>query len=405
MTGSKHVRTKSSTPPSSGRARPRVLGLLVVLSFTLAAAGCGPSLKRVALPEEAVQAEREKQLEIALSTFMQRQERLFTVSYNVLVAGPELCGKDVRPTYGFVLHDKKRYGVLLGKEFEEAAARRGISDQVTLRYVHPQSPAASAGLKAGDVVLAINGQGLQGKTTVDALKIIQKLDASETRPVVLRIEREGQTQEVTIPGVPACNYPMVLVNQNAVNAFANGGLVVIFTGMVRFAEADKDLALVLGHEIAHNALGHIGKQRGNTLLGTLLDIAVMVGTGGIYTGGLFGNLAGRAFSKAFEAEADYAGLYIVARAGYDITDAATFWRRMAAEAPGSIKQNFLATHPSAPERFVAIEQTVREIEEKRRRGEPLLPDQKENRPEGETPTADNPDRAGVSQGTSRESGH
>ena len=36
-----------------------------------------------------------------------------------------------------------------------------------------------------------------------------------------------------------------------------------------------------------------------------------------------------AFSQAFELEADYVGLYILARAGYPTKNAAAFWRKMA----------------------------------------------------------------------------
>jgi hypothetical protein len=51
---------------------------------------------------------------------------------------------------------------------------------------------------------------------------------------------------------------------------------------------------------------------------------------------------------------------------------------MAVEHPGSIRGNFLSTHPSMPERFVSIENTVDEIEEKRQRGELLVPEKKNN---------------------------
>lgn len=104
----------------------------------------------------------------------------------------------------------------------------------------------------------------------------------------------------------------------------------------------------------------------------IVDLAVAVTTG--VKSGIFQEVAGRVFSQAYEAEADYARLYLVARTGYDVTESPKFWRRMAVEHPGSIKGGFLATHPSTPERFLAIEQTTREIEEKRRQSLPLIPE-------------------------------
>jgi predicted Zn-dependent protease len=145
--------------------------------------------------------------------------------------------------------------------------------------------------------------------------------------------------------------------------------------MIRFCETNNELALVVGHEIAHIALGHLTKSMINRIPGTILDVIILV-LAGVDTGGAFGGLSSLVFSKAFEQEADYAGLYILARAAYDVTGAADFFRRMAVEHPGSIRGNFLATHPSMPERFVAIENTVREIEEKLQRGEPLVPEKK-----------------------------
>lgn len=359
----------------SPRHARRALNLLALFALSLSAAACGPTLRQASLPREAVEAERQRQREIAFSVLMQRQERLLNVSYPLLVAAAELCEGAVGATYGFTLHGRKLYRETLGREYEEVAARHfRIDDRLAVRYAHPALPAAAAGLRAGDRVLAAGGRSLDGRGASEAMGIIRELGASGSRSLQLRIEREGQIRELTIPGVPACRYPVQLINDDAVNAFADGAKVGLNTGMLRFAETDRELALVVAHEIAHNALGHLTKRLGNVLLGTLVDIAFAVI--GVNTQGVFGKVGGQAFSQGFEAEADLAGLYIVARAGYEITDAANFWRRMAVEHPGSIKGSFLATHPSAPERFLAIEKTVREIEEKRQRGEPLLPEKK-----------------------------
>jgi predicted Zn-dependent protease len=306
---------------------------------------------------------------------MDKQNRLYSISYPMLVASGELFPKKVRPAYGFMLHDKDLYGKVLGKEYKEAAVRQGIDEHVTVRYVYPESPAELADLRVGDRVLAINEQSLDDENAIDAVRIVHKLDYPEERLLELLIEREGQTKKLAIDGVPACKYSVQMVNSDAVNAFASAGGVSITTGMIRFCETDKELALVVGHEIAHIALGHLTKSVVNSIPGTILDAIILI-LAGVDTGGAFGGLSSLVFSKAFEQEADYAGLYILARAAYDVTGAADFFRRMAVEHPGSIRGNFLATHPSMPERFVAIENIIREIEEKQRKGEPLIPEKK-----------------------------
>lgn len=376
MGTARHTRAGSSSlSPGSTRLRRIVNLLLLVAGLIAAVAGCGPTLKEVAVSDAAAQTEREKQQEMALSAFLEREDRLAQVSVPLLASAAELCGENVKPLYGFELHDKTLYGKLLGKDFEEVAARQlGLGDRVAVRTVHPDLPAGAADLRAGDRILAINDRPLEGKTTAEAMKIVDEPGLPAEQPLRLRVEREGEVRDLTVPGLPGCAFSVHLVNADDVNAFADGKRVVLTAGMVRFAGTDSELALVVGHEIAHNALGHILKQRINRVPGMLLDVLI-AGTTGIYTG-MFSELGGRTFSKGFEAEADYAGLYIAARAGHDIGHAANFWRRMAAEHPGSIKKNFLASHPSAPERFVAIENTVREIQEKRERGESLLPEMK-----------------------------
>ncbi|MBZ0159735.1 MAG: M48 family metalloprotease [bacterium] len=347
----------------------------VVIAMSLALAACGPTLKQVTLPEEAVKAERERQFELALAMMTKRHDRLQTVALPLLIAATPLCEDDAEPLYGIELHDKVFYREKLGEAFEQAAVKQyGLGDGVYVRYVHPTLPAGLSGLSVGDRVHAIDDVPLDHKQAIEAMRILRDRNRAGDPPLSLTIERKGQRMTLTIPTVRACRYPVILVNEDAVNAYADGSKVGITKGMIRFAERDEELALVVGHEIAHNTLGHLRKRVGPALLGTIADLAIAIVTG-VRTG-IFQEVGGRVFSQAFEAEADYAGLYLVARAGYDITGSAQFWRRMAVEHPGSIQGAFLTTHPSAPERFLAIERTSREIEEKRRQGLPLIPERR-----------------------------
>jgi hypothetical protein len=338
--------------------------------------GCATTLKQVTVSDKAVKIERETQADIALPRFMDKQKRLYSLSYPMLVASGELFPKEVIPAYGFMMHDKDLYGTVLGKEYKEAAIRHGIDEHVTVRYVHPESPAELADLRVGDRILAINEQFLDDENAIDTMSMMHKLDYPEERLLELLIEREGQTKKLAIEGVPAGKYSVQMVNDDIVNAFANSKEVLITTGMMRFCEADNELAFVVGHEIAHIALVHQIKDTINRIPGMIVDIIIFALTG-VDTEGAFSDLSNIVFkTKAFELEADYAGLYILARAGYDITGAANFFRHMAIEHPRSIRSNFLATHPSTPERFVSIENTVREIDEKRQNGESLIPEKK-----------------------------
>ena len=255
----------------------------------------------------------------------------------------------------------------------------GIGDQVSVRYVHPDSPAAEAGIQAEDRLLAINDKPVGQRSTEETWKLIAEFfQSSDSKisffkpppPLPVRVLRQGQELDFTVPAIKACALSMVLVFSNAVNAFADGNHIILTTSMLRFTQTDEELAMVIGHELAHNTLGHIEKTKMNAAPGQILDDLIFQGL----PIDLFGNLMAQAFSQEFELEADYTGLYFTARGGYDITEAAQFWRRMAMEYPGSIGDSYLSSHPSSPERVIALEEGAKEIAEKRRQGRVLTPE-------------------------------
>ncbi len=109
---------------------------------------------------------------------------------------------------------------------------------------------------------------------------------------------------------------------------------------------------------------------------------------GVNTQGVFSEVGARAYSQDFEAEADYVGLYIAELAGYNIDEAPYFWRKMGVKHPASINQNHAASHPSTPERFVAIEDTIKEINQKKIAGLQLMPNiNEEKRSKRDVPPA------------------
>jgi len=169
-----------------------------------------------------------------------------------------------------------------------------------------------------------------------------------------------------------CYFPVKLATDDNLGAYTDGKNIYIHSGMLRFVESDAELAFILAHEISHNVLSHLSKKKGNALLGSALDILLIAATG-VNTQGAFGKAGANAYSQGFEAEADYLGLYIAAEAGYDITSAPIFWRRMAIEHPSAIIARYDSTHPSTPERFVGLTSSVNEISDKLASGLVLVP--------------------------------
>ena len=80
-----------------------------------------------------------------------------------------------------------------------------------------------------------------------------------------------------------------------------------------------------------------------------------------------------AFSQGFEAEADYVGLYMLARAGYETESAANFWRKMAEKMPAQ-SNSLTGTHPPTAYRYLMLAKTHAEIEKKKAAKKNLLPE-------------------------------
>jgi predicted Zn-dependent protease len=190
------------------------------------------------------------------------------------------------------------------------------------------------------------------------------------------IGRAGVPQEITVVAETICSYPVVLVQDDTVNAFADGKAIYVTTGMLRFVESDQELATVIAHELAHNAMDHAKAQNVNRAIGTIFDI--VAAAYGVNTQGAFGDLAAQAYSKEFEAEADYVGVYALALGGTDTQGVANLWRRMGSEI-GGIKTRYGASHPGSTERYVAIEATATEVNDKVVNMQPLTPNLKKKK--------------------------
>jgi predicted Zn-dependent protease len=177
-----------------------------------------------------------------------------------------------------------------------------------------------------------------------------------------------------------CIYPFELSDEKDLNAYADDKRIVVSPAMMDFAGTDEELAIVLGHEYAHLIMRHIASKQRNVMLGNVVGVILdtAASTQGIGTGGTFGKLGATAgalqYSKEFEKEADYIGLYVTYLSGYNIDNASELWRKMSLRDPKSIKEAY--THPSNPERYLALKQTIAEIKRKEQSGSVLLPNLK-----------------------------
>lgn len=186
-------------------------------------------------------------------------------------------------------------------------------------------------------------------------------------------------------GLPArdlrCYYYFENTRSKEINAYADGETIFVTLGMQHFVKDDNELAMIMAHELAHNLLGHVDAAKHNAIAGGVVGLLLdgIAASQGIDMNGELtrtGMQAGvLSYSSAFEAEADYVGLYIAVRAGYRISRAPDLWRRLSLEDPEGIYQS--ASHPSNAERFVVMGKIVNEIKQKQRSRTALLPVMKE----------------------------
>lgn len=365
------------TPIRCRRRPPFLLGLLILAGAILAACAA-PQTKAPTVQSAAAEEEARKQRELVVEAFVDKRTRLFRVGHRIFTRGSMLCGEQSTHAVGVQVMSLDFFG----EAWREAASSKlGLTEKLRLIDVVPDSPADAVGLRAGDVLLAIDdwtvpaGEEALEQTNKRVSGLLQSGD-----PIRFNVRRGTEELAFTAVPVPACDYNLVLIAEDVKNAFADGNSIVFFTGLMDFFQSEEELALVLSHELAHNSMDHVASKKTNAMMGGIfgLILDVAAAAGGVNTGGGFtdiGMQAGAgAYSVAFEKEADYVGLYFMALAGYDLSEAPNLWRRMATMSPQSIQLR--GSHPTTPERFVALEQAIREIERKKQQGLSLSPEMK-----------------------------
>jgi predicted Zn-dependent protease len=182
-----------------------------------------------------------------------------------------------------------------------------------------------------------------------------------------RVERVGKRLLETIPGHPDVKF--VIVNGDpSINAGATFGQVAITSGMLNFLESDDEMAVVLGHELAHIEQGHVLKGViGSLALNVLATVLEARAPGAGQAAGGVGQLFLNHYTQTQEREADEVGLRYAYEAGYDPRAAVDIQERMAVEVPQSMSAGYFDSHPSSVERAVNAR---REAEELLAQGEP-----------------------------------
>ena len=163
-----------------------------------------------------------------------------------------------------------------------------------------------------------------------------------------------------------------LVKDKQVNAFCMpGGKIVVYEGLLTVAQTEAELAVVIGHEIAHAVAKHSNERMSQQIMAqygaAILSQALSQKSAAIQqTASTVFGLGAQVglmlpYSRKHEYEADYMGIVFMELAGYDSTSSIDFWTKMSAGSSGG--SDFLSTHPSDTKRIAELQRRIPEAKQ------------------------------------------
>lgn len=157
-----------------------------------------------------------------------------------------------------------------------------------------------------------------------------------------------------------------VLQSKEINAFCMpGGKIAFYTGILdQLKLNDDEVAMIMGHEMAHALREHAREQMGKSAA-TGLGASVISSLLGLGTVGDMALNAGRSlltlsFGRKDETEGDLVGMELAARAGYDPRAGLTLWKKMGEASKGAPPQ-FLSTHPASSTRIQDIQASLPKV--------------------------------------------
>lgn len=164
----------------------------------------------------------------------------------------------------------------------------------------------------------------------------------------------------------AWNWEVNLLGSNQINAFCMpGGKIAFYSGILQKLKlTDDEVAMVMGHEIAHALREHarerMGKNAATGLGASLLSQVLGLGQVGQTVTHYGAQLLTLKFGREDESEADLVGMELAARAGFDPRAGITLWQKMGAANKGAPPE-WLSTHPSGSSRIADIQAALPQV--------------------------------------------
>ncbi len=159
-----------------------------------------------------------------------------------------------------------------------------------------------------------------------------------------------------------------VIQDETMNAWCMpGGKIAFYEGIMPICEDDAGVAVVMAHEVGHAVAKHSNErltqemalQMGGMALSQALsekkEQVQSLAMTAFGVGAQLGVIL--PYSRNHENEADELGLYFMAMAGYNPTEAPVFWERMKSAGQSGVPE-FLSTHPNPDSRINHLKQIM-----------------------------------------------
>ncbi len=158
----------------------------------------------------------------------------------------------------------------------------------------------------------------------------------------------------------------IINDDGTLNAFCTpGGFVYVYTGLIKYLEAEDHLAGVLGHEIAHAELRHsslrLQKAFGADALLKFIILGTPVGITDVVNAQIMAELMTLSYGRGQEAQSDEHSVRYLSTGPYACDGAAGFFAKIIAEGDDKRIPEILSSHPDPAARVREIRGAAREL--------------------------------------------
>jgi hypothetical protein len=271
-------------------------------------------MEPVTSPTSAIeQRPADTTFEDVLAEYQALNQRLARVAAPLRLANAKLCPRTRRDP-GFSIHRLKDYPRPVRPMAETLLGVK--PGGLYIRAVRPGTSAEKARVEPGDQIIAVNGNPISSDKLMETYNRAVLRNGFDSVLSKVEIRTNGGHEFLArIRPDTACDVPAKVVFSNDINGHTDGTDVLITSALMRSVPDDTNLALVIAHEMAHIIAGHMEQ----------------------------------APSQALELEADRMALVLMARAGYDIDTAVTYWETN--EHPHDGGSQSKSSHPSTRARY------------------------------------------------------